>query len=57
MNPRPSFAEKIKAMMQRTGLGYHECCARLGRRGGLAAAAKKRREAQEKIKQKAMNIS
>jgi len=56
MKPRESFPEKIKAMMARTGLSYHDCCTRLGRSGGLASAAKKRRIAQERAKQSALKI-
>jgi len=54
MKARQSFTEKIQAMMQRSGLSYRECCARLGRRGGLAAAEKKRRIARERERQKSM---
>lgn len=56
MKSQASFPEKIKAMMARTGLSYHECCSRLGRSGGRASAAKKRRIAQERAKQKAIKI-
>lgn len=56
MTARVSFAEKIQAMMRRTGLSYHECCAKLGRHGGKAAAAKKRMIAQERSRQKNQNI-
>ena len=34
--------EKIDAMMERTGMSYHQVCRRLGRRGALAAARNKR---------------
>lgn len=46
-----TFAEKIRAMMERSGLTYHQCCRRLGGAGGRTAARNKRQRRVEAARQ------
>ncbi len=49
MTRRP-FQQTVREMMARTGKSFRACCVALGRKGGQAAAAKKRRAAAEKVR-------
>ncbi len=51
-----TFADKIKAMMERSGLSYHQCCRRLGGAGGRTAARNKRRRHDEAARQERMGL-
>jgi hypothetical protein len=50
------FSEKLARMMRETGKSYHECCRILGRRGGAAAASRRRSRAWEVHKQEARGL-
>jgi len=50
------FSEKLARMMRETGKSYHECCRILGRRGGAAAASRRRSRAWEVRKQEVQKI-
>jgi len=47
---RLTFQQKVQAMMRRSGRSFWDCCRDLGRRGGQAAAAKRRRSAVERAR-------
>lgn len=45
-----TWRQKVDAMMRRSGKSFWECCRDLGRKGGQAAAAKRRRSAVERAR-------
>lgn len=47
---RLTFQQKVEAMMRRSGRSFWDCCRDLGRKGGQAAAAKRRRSAVERAR-------
>jgi hypothetical protein len=50
------WLKAVQEMMQRTRLPFHECCRRVGRRGGAVGAKMKRAQAVRRLKEEAMGL-
>lgn len=59
-SPTPAWSLKVRSLMDSTGKNYWECCAILGRRGGIVSAARRSSRSKalgnERRKQEAIGI-